>query len=138
MPRQPTVTETRITNITACLTPALTLLNELNDAFGPPFIQPISNTVLSLMAMVQVITLSYLTVKVLILCLYMKSETAGSLPPSVVDHMGKFLEIYTFIETQQEGNKIKQIFRQSEMNTLLKECQVGMHHACGIFKNTSF
>jgi hypothetical protein len=67
MPRQPTVTEIRLNSITACLTAALTLLNELNDAFGPPFIQPISNTVLSLMAMVQVITLSYLIVKVPIL-----------------------------------------------------------------------
>jgi hypothetical protein len=54
MPRQLTVTEIRLANITACLTPALTLLNELNDVFGPLFIQPISNTVLSLMSMVQV------------------------------------------------------------------------------------
>ncbi|KAJ7711081.1 hypothetical protein B0H14DRAFT_2645936 [Mycena olivaceomarginata] len=97
MPRQPTVTEIRLTSITACLTPALTLLNELNDAFGPPFIQPISNTVVSLMAMVQLITLGNSW-------------------------------------TQQKGNKIKQIFHQSEMNTLLKECQAGVHQAFGIFK----
>jgi hypothetical protein len=54
MPRQPTVTEIRLNNIAACLTPAVTLLNELHDAFCPPFIQPISNTILSLIAAVQV------------------------------------------------------------------------------------
>jgi hypothetical protein len=35
MPRQPIVTEIGLANITACLTPALTLLNERNDTFGP-------------------------------------------------------------------------------------------------------
>jgi hypothetical protein len=54
MPRQSTVIEIRLDNITACLTPIVTLLNELNDAFGPPFIQPISNTILSLITTVQV------------------------------------------------------------------------------------
>ncbi|KAF8151114.1 hypothetical protein K438DRAFT_1778887 [Mycena galopus ATCC 62051] len=148
MPRQPTVTEIRLANITACLTPALTLLNELNDAFGPPFIQPISNTVLSLISMVQNVKrnknecadLMETIHQVLyaIVNLYMRSDTTGSLPLSVVDHIGKFLEtlhkIYTFIEAQQEGNKIKNIFRQSEVNTLLKECQAGVNQAFGIFK----
>ncbi|KAJ7816965.1 hypothetical protein B0H14DRAFT_2843845, partial [Mycena olivaceomarginata] len=148
MPRQPTVTEIRLANITACLTPALTLLQELNDVFGPPFIQPISNTVLSLMAMVQnmkqnknecaKLMENIHQVLYAIVNLHMKSETAGSLPPMVVDHIGKFLEtlhkIYTFIEVQQEGNKMKQIFRQSEMNTLLKECQAGLYEAFEIFK----
>ncbi|KAJ7848249.1 hypothetical protein B0H14DRAFT_3673445 [Mycena olivaceomarginata] len=146
MPRQSTVTEIRLANITACLTPALTLLNELNDAFGPPFIQPISNTVLSLMSMVQNVNRHECTdlmenihkVLYVIVELHIKSEIAGSLPPSVVDHIGKFVQtlhkIYTFVEAQQEGNKIKQIFRQSEMNTLLKECHTGLLQAFGIFK----
>jgi hypothetical protein len=55
MPRQPSVTEIRLENITACLAPAVTLLNELNDAFGPSFVQAISNTVQSLISAVQVI-----------------------------------------------------------------------------------
>ncbi|KAJ7023859.1 hypothetical protein C8F04DRAFT_1270925 [Mycena alexandri] len=102
MPRQPTVTEIRLTNITACLTPALTLLNELNDAFGPLFIQPISNTVVSVMAMIQNVKrnknectdLLENIHKVLyaIVKLHMKSETAGSLPPLMVDHIGDFME----------------------------------------------
>jgi hypothetical protein len=52
MPRQPTVT---LGNIAARLTPTVTLLKELNDAFGPPFVQSISNTIEALIKMVQVI-----------------------------------------------------------------------------------
>jgi hypothetical protein len=54
MPRQSTLKEIRVTNIVQCLTPTLTLLKELNDAFGPPFIQPIANTIESLISMAQV------------------------------------------------------------------------------------
>ncbi|KAF7358129.1 hypothetical protein MVEN_00861000 [Mycena venus] len=149
MPRQPTVTEIRLANITTCLTPALTLLSELNDAFGSPFIQPISKTVLSLMSMVQHVKRNknecaefmenIHRVLYSIVDLHIKSETPGSLPPLVVDHIGKFLEtlhkIYTFTGAQQEGNKIKQIFRHSEMNTLLRECQAGMCQALENFKS---
>jgi hypothetical protein len=59
MPRQPTATEIRLDHITACLTPALMLLKELNDAFGPPFIQPISSTIQTLLNAVQVIRSGY-------------------------------------------------------------------------------
>ncbi|KAJ7924581.1 hypothetical protein B0H13DRAFT_2315299 [Mycena leptocephala] len=48
MPRQPTVSETRLKNLAAYLTPALALLDEITDAFGSSFIQPISKTTLSL------------------------------------------------------------------------------------------
>jgi hypothetical protein len=54
MPRQSTLTEIRVTNIVQYLTPALTLLKELNDAFGPPFIQSIANTIESVISMAQV------------------------------------------------------------------------------------
>jgi hypothetical protein len=54
MPRQSTLTEIRVTNIVEYLTPALTLLKELDDAFGPPFIKPIANTIESLISMAQV------------------------------------------------------------------------------------
>jgi hypothetical protein len=53
MPRQPKID---LVNITTYLTPAVTLLTGLNDAFGPPFVQPIANTIQGLMKMVQVIT----------------------------------------------------------------------------------
>jgi hypothetical protein len=54
MPRQSTLKGIRVTNILECLTPALTLLKELNDTFEPPFIKSIANTIESLMSMAQV------------------------------------------------------------------------------------
>jgi hypothetical protein len=59
MPRQFTLTEIRVTNIVEYLDPALTLLKELNDAFGPPFIQPIAITIESLISIAQVSNLEY-------------------------------------------------------------------------------
>jgi hypothetical protein len=54
MPRQPTATEIHLDSVVASLTPALTLLRELNDAFGPPFIQIIYNTIEGLISMARV------------------------------------------------------------------------------------
>jgi hypothetical protein len=54
MPRQLTVSEGRLYTITAHLMPAAKLLDEINDAFGSSFLQPISKTTLSLIKGVQV------------------------------------------------------------------------------------
>jgi hypothetical protein len=54
MARQLTRTEIRLNNITAYLTPTITLLKEINDAFHTPFMQPIVNTTLSLITTAQV------------------------------------------------------------------------------------
>ncbi|KAJ7885238.1 hypothetical protein B0H13DRAFT_1889659 [Mycena leptocephala] len=152
MPRQPSVTEIRLENIKACLAPAVTLLNELNDAFGPSFVQPISNTVQSLISAVQNVKQNknecaqllenIHQVLYAIVNLHIKSETAGTLPPTTLTHIGSFMEtlhkIYTFVEAQQEGNKLKQLFRSSEMNTLLKDCHAGLDQAMEVFSiNTS-
>ncbi|KAJ7722697.1 P-loop containing nucleoside triphosphate hydrolase protein, partial [Mycena metata] len=70
--------------------------------------------------------------------LHLKSETAGSLPPSVLDKVAEFTDtlhkIYTFLEIQQDGNKIRQFFRQSEANKLLKDCHTGLDQAIESFK----
>jgi hypothetical protein len=55
MPRHPTATEIRLSNTTANLIPTITLLKEINNAFDPPFIQPISNIIQTLINAVQVI-----------------------------------------------------------------------------------
>jgi hypothetical protein len=57
MPRQHTTADNRLSNITAYLTPALTLLDELNDAFGSSFVLPISKTTLSWITTMEVMTL---------------------------------------------------------------------------------
>jgi hypothetical protein len=54
MSRLSAVTEIRFRNIVGCLTPTLNLLKELNDAFGPPFVQPIAKTIETLISMAQV------------------------------------------------------------------------------------
>ncbi|KAJ7722693.1 hypothetical protein B0H16DRAFT_1699218 [Mycena metata] len=56
MPRPDPTTQARIHQLTTSLAPAVTLLEELNDAFGPPCVQPIIETVQALIAGVQVQT----------------------------------------------------------------------------------
>ncbi|KAJ7195937.1 P-loop containing nucleoside triphosphate hydrolase protein, partial [Mycena pura] len=43
-------------------------------------------------------------------------------------------KIHTFVEAQQDGNKIKILLRRSEMNTLLKDCKTGLQNAFDVFK----
>ncbi|KAJ7887623.1 hypothetical protein B0H14DRAFT_3127573 [Mycena olivaceomarginata] len=72
-----------------------------------------------------------------IINLYLKSETAGSLDPAMLDHIGKFMgtlrKIYTFVEAQQDRSKIKYLFRNNEMQNLLKDCHVGLDQAVEVF-----
>jgi hypothetical protein len=49
-------------------------------------------------------------------------------------HFRTLHKVHTFVEGQQGGNMFKQFLRQSEMNTLLKECQRGLQQALDIFK----
>ncbi|KAJ7368932.1 hypothetical protein DFH08DRAFT_983522 [Mycena albidolilacea] len=144
MPHQPTATEIHLNNIVAYLTPTITLLKELNDAFGPPFIQPISNTVETLISIVQNVKHNknqcaqlmenIHQVLYAIINLYLKSETAGSLDPAMLDYIGKTLhKIYTFVETQQDRNKIKYLFHNNEIQNLLKDCHVGLDQAVEVF-----
>ncbi|KAJ7146595.1 hypothetical protein C8R44DRAFT_845687 [Mycena epipterygia] len=147
MPPQ-TINETRLDNIVACLTPILPLLNEYSDAFGTPFIPAISNTTLSLINLVQnakknkddCIQLMENVHQVLyaIINLHIKFGTGSSLPPATLYNLGRLTEtlhkIYGFMEAQQDGNKIKHFFRQSEMKTLLHECHMGLQQAVDMFK----
>ncbi|KAF8169628.1 hypothetical protein K438DRAFT_1853132 [Mycena galopus ATCC 62051] len=68
---------------------------------------------------------------------HIKSETVGSLPPSMLDNIGKSMEtlhkIYTFIEAQQEPNWIKHLLHNNEMNKLLQGCHAGLNQAIEVF-----
>ncbi|KAJ7462930.1 hypothetical protein FB451DRAFT_1180570 [Mycena latifolia] len=132
MSPQPTVTNIRLNNTITCLARVITLLNELSDAFGTPFVPAISNTTLSLITAVQVRYVLYSWL------LHIKSETKGNLPPATLDHVGKFVEtlhkIHTFVEVQQDGSKIKSFFRQTGTKPLLNECRVGLQEAFDVFK----
>ncbi|KAJ7488020.1 P-loop containing nucleoside triphosphate hydrolase protein, partial [Mycena latifolia] len=147
-PLQRDAMESRLNTIVAYLTPAVTLLNELHDTFGTPFILAISNSTLALITAVQSVKrnreeciqlmenihdLLYTIVNI-----HIKSTTTGSLPPAILHHLGIFSEtlhkIHAFVESSQGGNMIKHFFRQGEMNTLLENCRIGLHQALKVFK----
>ncbi|KAJ7466325.1 hypothetical protein FB451DRAFT_1178474 [Mycena latifolia] len=150
MSRQLSVAEIRLTNTIACLTPAVPLLNQLSDAFGTPFMPAISNTILSLITAVQNVKknkedcIKLLENVYQLLCgiinLHLKSEAKGNLPPATLKHVGKFTDyvtlhkVHAFVEAQQDGNKIKSFFRQTETKTLLSECRMGLQQALEAFK----
>ncbi|KAJ7802595.1 hypothetical protein B0H14DRAFT_3154939 [Mycena olivaceomarginata] len=145
------LTEIRVTNIIECLTPALTLLKELNDAFGPPFIQSIANTIESLISMTHTVKRNKNECALLmenihpvlyaIISLYLKSEPVESLAPGVLHNIGRFMgtlhKIYTFLRAQQDGNKLKHLFRHNEMQNLLQGCRAGLDQAAEVFNITT-
>ncbi|KAJ7792058.1 hypothetical protein B0H14DRAFT_3565191 [Mycena olivaceomarginata] len=151
MLRQSTVTEIRLNNIKGCLTLALTLLKELNDAFGPPFIQCIANTIEALIDMVQNVKRNkdecaqlmenIHPVLYAIINLHLKAETVESMSPEMLHNIGRFMEtlhkIYTFLEGQQDGNRIKYLFRNNEVQKLLRDCHAGLGQAVEVFEVTT-
>jgi hypothetical protein len=85
--------------------------------------------------------------------LHIKAD--AELPIQVLDHVGKFTEyffgpfityhtltkgirilhkIYTFVEAQQKGNRVKSLFRQGELGTSLKDCQTGLQQSFDFFQ----
>ncbi|KAF7354521.1 hypothetical protein MSAN_01364400 [Mycena sanguinolenta] len=145
------ITEILVDNIVASVNTVIPLLNELHDGFAPLFILAISNTAVSLMCALQnmkrnkeeccQLTENMHGIIYAIVNLYLQSEPPGSLPPAVLEHVGKFTEtlhkIHTFVEAQQDSNKIKQFFRQNQMSTLLKDCRAGLQLALDNFAITS-
>ncbi|KAJ7105549.1 hypothetical protein C8R44DRAFT_745713 [Mycena epipterygia] len=163
MPHQPSAADIFLNGIIAILSPIVPLLDKLSGTFGASFIQAISSTTVSLMTAVQNVKRNKEEciqlienihgILYAIIDLHIKSETAGSLPPVILDYIGKFTEysffdlkvlpaltssrtlhkIHTFVEGQQDGNKIKYFFRQNELNTLRKDCQMGLDKALKMF-----
>jgi hypothetical protein len=87
--------------------------------------------------------------------LHITSDAGRELPIEVLDHVGKFTEyfsgpfityhaltkgirilhkIYTFVEAQQKGNRVKSFFRQGELGTLFKDCQAGLQQSLDFFQ----
>ncbi|KAF7362623.1 hypothetical protein MVEN_00611300 [Mycena venus] len=151
MPLQPNLTDIRWTNIKTRLTPAVTLLNDLHDAFSTPFILAISNSTLALITAVQGVKRNkeeciqlmedIQGILYAIIQLHIKSETKESLPPAMLHDLGKLAQtlqmIQAFVESGHDGNRIKRFFRQGEINALLKNCRTRLHQAQEVFKHNT-
>ncbi|KAJ7887872.1 P-loop containing nucleoside triphosphate hydrolase protein [Mycena olivaceomarginata] len=148
MPPEITIAETRMNDIITSLKPTIRLLNDIHGAVGTPFVGVISSTTLSLINAIEnakkykeeslrVMEDIHGVIYAILEC-HIKSESAGSLPPVMLDELGKFTQtlckIDTFFQVQNEGNKIKNFFRQREINMLLKDCQAGLKHSSEVFK----
>ncbi|KAJ7791923.1 hypothetical protein B0H13DRAFT_2517713 [Mycena leptocephala] len=145
---QPTVTQIRLNNITACLTITANTLETLASGLKSPFLAAISNTTQSLLKNIQTVRqnkndctqLLEQTYELLntILMVHINSDTGAELSPNMLTHIGKFTEtlykIHTFVEAQQNGNTLKNFFRQGEMSTLLKDCKAGLQQGLETFQ----
>ncbi|KAJ7775789.1 hypothetical protein B0H14DRAFT_3588195 [Mycena olivaceomarginata] len=143
-----TVIQNKLENVVTGLTMATGTLEIIADTMQTPFLGAIINTTQAVLENIQTVRkykddcveLLEQIHKLLnaIIILYIKSDAEGEMPPDVLHHVGKFTEIlhrvYTFIEAQQKGNKLKSFFHQGELNTLLKDCQTGLQQSFDFFQ----
>ncbi|KAJ7768472.1 hypothetical protein B0H16DRAFT_1453168 [Mycena metata] len=148
MPRQQTVTEVRLDNISKCITITVNTLNVLVNTLKIHGLEAMVNTTQSLLKFVQTIKqdknecaeLMEQTHNILnaIIGVYVKSDTGIELPPSTLNEIANFTQtlhkIHTFIEAQQSGSKVKKFFRQGELGGLLKDCKTGLQQGIKFFQ----
>ncbi|KAJ7779629.1 hypothetical protein B0H16DRAFT_1448078 [Mycena metata] len=147
MPRQPTLTEFRLKNISKCVAITVNTLDVLVDTLKIRGLEAISNTIKSLLELVQnkgdCAELMEHTHELLkaIIGVYIKSDTGPELPPSTLNQIVKFTEtlqkIHTFVEAQKSGSKVRRFFRQGELAALLKDCKGGLQQALDFFNITT-
>ncbi|KAJ7740652.1 P-loop containing nucleoside triphosphate hydrolase protein, partial [Mycena metata] len=147
MPRQPTITEVRLNNISKCVAITANTLDVLVNTLNIPGLEAISNTMQSLLELVQSVKqnkgdcaeLMEHTNELLkaVIGVYIKSDTGPELPPRTLNQIVKFTEtlhkIHTFVEAQQGGSKIKKLFRHGELAALLKQCKAGLQQGFDLF-----
>ncbi|KAJ7042184.1 hypothetical protein C8F04DRAFT_1252162 [Mycena alexandri] len=147
MPRQPTITEIHLNNISKCVAITANTFNILVDTLKISGLEAVSNTIQSLLNLLQTVKqdknecaeLMEHTHQLLsaIIGVYIKSDTGAELPPSILNQIAKFTEtlhkIHTFVEAQQSGSKVKRFFRQGELSVLLKDCKAGLQQGFDFF-----
>ncbi|KAJ6488717.1 hypothetical protein DFH09DRAFT_1105573 [Mycena vulgaris] len=103
MPLQSSLAQTQFTNISAALSGALATLAVISTSFKTPFLEPISNTMRSLLTVVQTVKknrdecammLEHLhELLYAIIRLYVTSDaTGGELSPTMLSNLGRFTE----------------------------------------------
>ncbi|KAJ7737946.1 hypothetical protein B0H16DRAFT_100770 [Mycena metata] len=147
MPRQPTITQVRLNNISKCVAITANTFDVLVDTLKISGLEAISNTIQSLLKLVQTIKqdkhecaeLMEHTHKLLnaIITVYIKSDTGPELAPSTLNQIIKFTEtlhkVHTFAEAQQDGRKMKKLFRHGELAALLRDCKAGLQQGVDFF-----
>ncbi|KAJ7803770.1 hypothetical protein B0H14DRAFT_3154322 [Mycena olivaceomarginata] len=142
------VTQNQLANVVTGLTMATNTLQIIMDSIQTPFLGAIINTTQAVLQNIQTVSkhkddcvqLLEKIHKLLnaIMILHIKSDAGGEMPIEVLHHVGKFTEIlhkvYTFVEAQQKGNRLKSFFRQGEVSTLLKDCQAGLQQSFDFFQ----
>ncbi|KAF7333835.1 ATPase-AAA-core domain-containing protein [Mycena venus] len=122
---QPTIAKIRLNNVTTCLSATANTLESVKQNKNE-CVQLIEQTHGLLTAIIAV---------------YIKSNTGGELPPSMLNQIGRFTEtlhkICVFVEAQQNGSKLKKIFWHTEVNTLLKDCKTGLQEGYDFFQATT-
>ncbi|KAJ6461503.1 hypothetical protein C8R47DRAFT_1159459 [Mycena vitilis] len=148
MPAQPSAAQVRLNNIVKCLTTTAGSLEVLAHSLREPSLEAISYTTHSLLRDIknlkqnknECIQLLEQTQGLLdaILVTHIKSDMGTDLPPSVLKHIKNFTEtlhkVHTFIEAQQKGSKIRRLFHQGELATLLKDCKQGLQQSIYSFQ----
>ncbi|KAJ7620722.1 hypothetical protein DFH06DRAFT_63978 [Mycena polygramma] len=148
MPPKPSVTQIRLTNIKACLAVTVDSLEVLASGLKEPSLEAICYTTKSLLNNVETIKqnkdecaqLLEQTHELLnaVLVTYIKSDTGVDLAPNVLNQIGKFTQtlhkVHTFVEAQQKGSKIKRLFCQGDLSTILKGCKEGLQQGLDSFQ----
>ncbi|KAJ7444297.1 P-loop containing nucleoside triphosphate hydrolase protein, partial [Mycena latifolia] len=142
----------RLTRIIAWLTAVVPTLKQISNTFNTPFLEAISSTTLSLTIALQTVRKNRTNcIEMMerihallygIIDLHLHSEPLGELTPHMLHHIAKFAEtlykIHAYVEAQHDRSRLKQFFRQGEMNKLLKDCTVGLQQALDTFKVQTF
>ncbi|KAJ7359454.1 hypothetical protein DFH08DRAFT_1074916, partial [Mycena albidolilacea] len=117
----PTITQTQLENVAMCLTMTTNTLQIIADSMKTPFLGAIINTTNAVLKNIQTVNKHKEDcVQLLeqihelldaIMILHIKAD--AELPIEVLDHVVKFTEIlhkiYTFVEAQQKGNRVKKL-----------------------------
>ncbi|KAJ7318398.1 hypothetical protein DFH08DRAFT_820000 [Mycena albidolilacea] len=126
MPTRSSRTQVRLSMLTTCFAITVDTMEILADSLNATFLMAIVHTTRSLLKNIEASWFS---------------DTGGVLPPTELNQIGNFIEtlhkIYTFVEAQQSGRKIKQLFDYTEKNTLLKSCRDGLIHALDSFQDVT-
>ncbi|KAJ7821259.1 hypothetical protein B0H14DRAFT_3146768 [Mycena olivaceomarginata] len=148
------ITQNQLENVVIGLTMTTNTLQIIADTIQTPFLDAIINTTQAVLQNIQLLEKIHKLLNA-IMILHIKSDAGGEMPIEILDHVRKFTEywpcsleihytltteikilhkIYTFVEAQQKGNRVKSFFQQGEDTTLLKDCQAGIQQSFDFFQ----